>query len=542
MKYELSILIPARNEMFLARTVQDLLENIEANTEILVGLDGAWADPPIPLNDRVTVLYYPESVGQRAMTNHLAKLSNAKYVMKVDAHCAFDKGFDRKMLNVIQEDWTLVPEMRNLHVFDWVCDKCGDRRYQGRTPTSCPKCDNTSSFHRDIVWKAKSSPKSHFYRFDNTLHFQYWKDYEKRENAWNGDLGETMSIQGSCFMLSRDKYWELDICDERHGSWGQQGVEVACKTWLSGGKLMTYKGTWYAHLFRTQGGDFGFPYPNPGISKARQYSRELWFDNKWSKAKYNLDWLLDKFSPVPDWDMSVGVLYYSTGDIDKNILEQVQEQLKRAVPKNNRIVSCTLIPMDFGDNIHLPLQKGYLTMAKQILTGLKELDTDVVFFVEHDVLYHPSHFDFRPSSKDIYYYNTNVWRVRYSDGHAIRTDDTKQLSGLCAHRDLLIKHFEKRVELLQNKLDSGATEEEFNRYVRRMGFEPGTHGREERVDNYKADSWESRRPNVDIRDHGTNVTPSKWSPDQYRNKKYAEGWKETDDIPGWGRFTDFFSK
>ncbi len=52
-----------------------------------------------------------------------------------------------------------------------------------------------------------------------------------------GDLVETMSLQGSCFMMTRKKYWELDICSEDFNSWGQQGVEVACKTWLSGGKV-----------------------------------------------------------------------------------------------------------------------------------------------------------------------------------------------------------------------------------------------------------------------------------------------------------------
>ena len=40
MGYDLSILIPARNEEFLNRTVQDILENIEGNTEVIVVLDG----------------------------------------------------------------------------------------------------------------------------------------------------------------------------------------------------------------------------------------------------------------------------------------------------------------------------------------------------------------------------------------------------------------------------------------------------------------------------------------------------------------------
>ena len=33
---DLSILIPARNEIFLTRTIQDILEHVEGNTEVIV--------------------------------------------------------------------------------------------------------------------------------------------------------------------------------------------------------------------------------------------------------------------------------------------------------------------------------------------------------------------------------------------------------------------------------------------------------------------------------------------------------------------------
>ena len=280
-EYDISILIPARNEQFLAKTVADILSNIEARTEILVGLDGQWADPGIADDPRVTIVYYPKSIGQRAMTNKLCRLSKAKYIIKTDAHCTFDKGFDRKMMEEMHDDWTMVPQMRNLHAFDWVCSKCSHRRYQGPTPDSCPNCDNKTDFKRDMVWIGKQSPKSNAYRFDTTLHFQYFRDFDKRVEA-EGDVTESMSLQGSFFMLTREKYWELNICDEKHGSWGQQGVEVALKTWLSGGKVMCNKKTWYAHLFRTQGGDFGMPYhlTQGAVERARQYSRDIWFNNK----------------------------------------------------------------------------------------------------------------------------------------------------------------------------------------------------------------------------------------------------------------------
>jgi glycosyltransferase involved in cell wall biosynthesis len=298
---DLSILIPARNEQFLARTIRDIFEHAEGDTEVIAVLDGQWAEPPVPDHERLTLIYHPESIGQRAATNEAARLSNAKYLMKLDAHCAFDQGFDVKLMADMQPDWTMVPVMRNLHAFDWVC-KNGHRRYQSPSGP-CRECGEPTT--QDVVWIGKHNPQSTSYRFDKTMHFQYFDEWKKQQK---GDLIETMSLQGSCFMLTRNKYFELDICDERHGSWGGQGTEVACKTWLSGGKCIVSKKTWYAHLFRTQGADFGFPYPNPGIEKARKYSQYLWNNDnpdelpRWDKAIYPLRYLIDKFSPVPDWN------------------------------------------------------------------------------------------------------------------------------------------------------------------------------------------------------------------------------------------------
>ena len=295
---ELSILIPARNEMFLKNTVEDILKNIEADTEVIVTLDGSWPVEPIKQHDMVNLIYVPKPIGHRAATNLACKLSRAKYVMKVDAHCSFDSGFDRKMIEDMQDDWTMVPVMKNLHAFDWVCTDCGNRRYQGPSG-KCPECGGEEK--RDVLWRAKRSPNSTSYRFDKNLKFQYWGDYKKKQK---GDLVETMSLQGSCFMMTRKKYWDLNICDEAHGLWGQQGTEVALKTWLSGGRVIVNRKTWYAHMFRTQGGDFGFPYPLSGreVQGARKHSRELFINGKWDKARYNLDWLINKFKP-PEWSL-----------------------------------------------------------------------------------------------------------------------------------------------------------------------------------------------------------------------------------------------
>lgn len=545
---ELSILIPARNEEFLKRTVEDLLLNIEADTEIIVVLDGYETE--LPVDPRLRVIHNPESIGQRAATNQACRLSKAKYVMKVDAHCAFDKGFDKKMIALMQDDWTMIPVMRNLHVFNWVCED-GHSRYQSPSGP-CRVCGKPTK--KDIVWIAKTNPQSTSYCFDSEPHFQYFNDFKKRadfkKDFEEKKLTETMSIQGSCFMLTREKYWELGICDETFGSWGSQGIEVACKTWLSGGRVVVNHTTWYAHMFRTQGGDFGFPYPLSGAqtSKAKELNKKIWFDNLWPLQTRPLSWLLEKFWPVPGWteeqfatlkawplqnnqlnkategqndpkQQTAGIVYYTNNNLDPKIMKRVQDQIKKSgLP----IVSVSLKPLDFGDNIVLPLRSHQSTMFKQILAGIERLQTDVVFLCEHDVLYHPSYFNFRPVRKDIYYYNNNTWQLRAADGHAVRFD-AKKLSQLCADRNFLLEHYKKRVALVEK-----------NGFSRRMGYEPGSHSRPERVDDFKAEMWFSEIPNVDIK-HDKNLTETRWHQSQFSNQKNCQNWKEGDEIPGWGK-------
>lgn len=542
--YDLSILIPARNEMFLAKTVEDILANIEGKTEVIVVLDGALADPKIPDDNRVNIIYNHKSIGQRAATNQAAKMSKAKYIMKCDAHCAFDKGFDVKMMAEMHDDWTMVPLMRNLHAFDWVCPD-GHRRYQGPSGP-CQECGKDTV--RDVVWIAKEHPRSVSYCFDSEPHFQYFGDYAKRPEG-KGEITETMSLQGSCWMLTRDKYWELGICDENFGSWGSQGIEVAVKTWLSGNRVMVNKKTWYAHMFRTQGGDFSFPYPVSGKDQARakDYARDLFFNNKWGKQIHPLSWLLEKFWPVKGWteeDLEKlkgkptenlppngiiysskpqkGIVFYTDNQLRIKIAHAVQHQLlniskDKAIP----IVSASLKSMpNFGKNIHFPhLTRGYLAYFTQILGALENSTAEIIFMCEHDVLYPPCHFDFTPPQKHIFYYNQNWWRLRIADGFAVHWE-ANQVSGLCAYREDLLKFYRERV-----------AEVKTNGYKNTMGFEPG--GRDINL----TAAFKSEVPYLDIK-HGHNLSKNKWSLEDFRNKATAKNFTTGDIIPGWGKTAD----
>jgi hypothetical protein len=220
--------------------------------------------------------------------------------------------------------------------------------------------------------------------------------------------------------------------------------------------------------------------------------------------------------------MNFGIVYYTNNKLDPFIMETVQKQiLKSKIP----VVSVSLVPIEFGRNIVLKAESSKLTMFKQILLGLEDSHADIIFFCEHDVLYHLTHFEFVPARDDVYYYNNNVYKVRYPDGKAI-TYICNQTSGLCAYRKLLLKHYQERVRRV-----------ELEGYSNQMGYEPGTHNREGRVDDFKAETWWGYYPNIDIR-HDKNLTPSRWTKDEFRNSKFTVGFKEVTSVPGWGEVAD----
>ena len=78
---DLSVIIPARNEEFLQRTIDDVLEHKEADTEVIAILDGYWPDPGIKNHPDVVLIHHEQSIGQRAAVNQGAEISRAKFVM-----------------------------------------------------------------------------------------------------------------------------------------------------------------------------------------------------------------------------------------------------------------------------------------------------------------------------------------------------------------------------------------------------------------------------------------------------------------------------
>jgi hypothetical protein len=56
-------------------------------------------------------------------------------------------------------------------------------------------------------------------------------------------------------------------------------------------------------MFRTQGGDFSFPYEQSGrgVQRTKQKVWEYFFNGNFKQQIHPMSWLIDKFAPVPGW-------------------------------------------------------------------------------------------------------------------------------------------------------------------------------------------------------------------------------------------------
>ena len=293
---DLTVIIPARNEIYLQRTIDSVLAAIEADTEVIAICDGYEPDPPLVADPRVTVLHHEQAQGQRQSINKAARMARGKFIMKLDAHCAVGPGFDRILCRDWQPWWTIVPRMYNLDVETWE-----------------PKRHKTTDY-MFAGWNEKGE-----------LRAQYYKGKERRElHRREALIDETMCCMGPGWFVNREWFLWNGGCDEEHGSWGQQGIEVSFKAWLSGGALMVDKNTWFAHWFRAGAGGFPYSISQRDIDKARQYSMELWLQDKWPRATRTLRWLVEKFDP-PTWEEYLVATHPNTVELSEKLYHHIHK-------------------------------------------------------------------------------------------------------------------------------------------------------------------------------------------------------------------------
>lgn len=140
------------------------------------------------------------------------------------------------------------------------------------------------------------------------------------------------------------------------------------------------------------------------------------------------------------------IVYFTDSRLEESLEKAVREQILKAA-NGIPIISVSQKPLDFGKNICVGIRpRNYLGLYRQLLTGIKATEKDsIVFTCEHDVFYHPSHFEFTPPRNDKIYYNLNrLYWMRNKDFY-ISTIGKRALSQGVAHRNVFLAHAKEQV-------------------------------------------------------------------------------------------------
>jgi len=263
----ISVIIPAHKEIYLQDTITDILEKASGEIEVIVCLDGYWPVPQLIDDKRVKIIHSGSKKGMRHSINSAARMAKGKYLLKCDAHCMFADGFDGVLKKDCKPDWTLVPVRYSLDVNKW--DRKIDKKYEFE------------------------------YIASEDLKGKRWNEYANRVSGIG--LPDLMTFQGSCWFMHKDRFFEIGGLDEEnYGGMGREAQEICLKSWLSGGKCVLDRNTWYAHWSK---GKKDIKFSNSkDKTKSTEFANEFWKNNKWDKQVRDLNWLVGHFAPVPTWE------------------------------------------------------------------------------------------------------------------------------------------------------------------------------------------------------------------------------------------------
>jgi glycosyltransferase involved in cell wall biosynthesis len=281
-----SIIIPAREEPLLQKTINSILENAAEDIEILVMLDGYWPEPPLNPDKQVTAVHTGKVCGMRRNINAAATIATGKYLMKLDAHCMLGENFDRLLKENCEENWISVPSRYSLDRKKW-------KRFRGPI---------------DYLYLTFPYTKDNLY--GSGFHGKKWKGPTGEDGSWwhmekknkKKKIDDIMIFQGSCWFMHKTHFFNIDCMDETNYNIFQEATELSFKTWLSGGRVIRNKNTWYAHYHKRQSDNW----PNYSLSKRKKiettnYMVEYWLNNMWPKQTIQFKDFIEKFLPLHGW-------------------------------------------------------------------------------------------------------------------------------------------------------------------------------------------------------------------------------------------------
>lgn len=275
---KLSIIIPTYREPYLNKTIDSLLAGAE-DIEIIPVIDACPLEEPIREDKRIKPIFLEKNQGMRGAINAGIEKAQGEYLMKIDAHCVIEKGYEK--LTEFPENWLMIPRRYPLNEEKW------DRDEKGRI----------KDYHY-LSFPGTDDPK---YGFS----FQVQPLFGKT----GPDIDDTMTFQGSCWLANRDYFMKhVSFLDSGfYGTFAQEQQEIGLKYWLGGGAIKVNKNVWYAHLFKKKR-----HYDSAKFStrhkkdiehiRGNEYSTKHWMDNEEPGMIHPFSWLVEKFWPLPRWE------------------------------------------------------------------------------------------------------------------------------------------------------------------------------------------------------------------------------------------------
>ncbi len=271
---KVSVIIASRKEALLAKTVDDIFNKARGNFEVIVICDeGIQELTPRPNLKVVAKIGKP---GMKSALNQAIALAEGKYLLKTDAHCMFGEGFDTILVeNHFEDNWIVIPRRYSLDAEKWA----------------------TKPHRRVIDYEYFTFP---FAEVTSVRVGGKW--FERGEQRKELLIDETMQFQGSCWFMTKEHYNRIGGLEiyATKDEFILEPEELAFKTWLSGGKVMVNKKTWYAHYHKSTG-HRGYFIDKKPMKKQRIFHIDYWMHDKWPKATRKMEWFIERFSPIPGW-------------------------------------------------------------------------------------------------------------------------------------------------------------------------------------------------------------------------------------------------
>lgn len=209
-----SVMITARNEPQLNRTIESLYKTAEGEIEVMVSLD---EPPEIAVDGRAIKSSHSSPVGRRRGFNIMAGAAKGEYLFILDAHCKMSQGWDIKLAESCPEKGIVVSCIQDMH---------------------------------EETWELRPGVYNHVY-----LTGEYEEKWWSRKPV--KAVEEMMCFTGCSWMIPKKYYWECGGYDESLGLYGWDGPEWACKVWMGDnpGVVLLRSDVICGHVFGTNTGN-----------------------------------------------------------------------------------------------------------------------------------------------------------------------------------------------------------------------------------------------------------------------------------------------